>query len=163
MALYKCSCGKEKEICIRNVKKGITKSCGCLNKKQVTALGKLKGNRRGSYKHGMFGTRFYNIYYGIRMRCNPNSKCNSKYYSDKSIKCLWKTFEEFKRDMYGSYKSHCKAFSVKQTTIDRVKSSKNYCKSNCKWATYKEQAKEKRGMTKLIYNIHKMKKGGQHA
>jgi len=163
MALYQCSCGNEKEICVRNVNKSISKSCGCLGKKQITALGKSNTWTR---KHGMFGTRFYNIYYGLRMRCSKNSVSNSKYYSDKGVKCLWKTFMDFKNDMYESYLEHEKEFGTKQTTVDRIDSSKHYCKENCVWATYKEQAKEKIGMTKLVLNIPKMRilfEGGKNA
>lgn len=142
MALYQCSCGNIKEICIRNVRKGISRSCGCLATKQITELGKTNNWSR---KHGMFGTRFYNIYYSIRMRCSNTSVSNCKYYSDKGIKCLWKSFEAFRDDMYKSYLKHVKYFGEKETSIDRIDSSKHYCKDNCKWATWKEQAKEKRG------------------
>lgn len=153
MALYRCSCGNTKEICMRNVRKGIAKSCGCLNKQQIRKLAKIKGKRRWNYKHGMFGTRFYNIYYSIKARCNPNSTSNSKYYSDKGVKLLWQTFYDFKNDMYESYLEHCKKFGTKQTTIDRLDSSKHYCKENCRWATLKEQAKEKVGKAYLADNL----------
>lgn len=153
MALYKCSCGKVKEICMRNVRLKIAKSCGCLNKRQITELGKRAGN--WSTKHGMFGTRFYNIYYGMRMRCSENSVSNSKYYSDKGIKCLWKTFEDFKSDMYESYLSHMRMFGEKNTSLDRINSSKHYYKGNCRWATCKEQAKEKVGNKSLISNLRR--------
>jgi len=141
VGLFKCHCGKIKEISLYNVKSGIAKSCGCNNIKQITNLGKNSAKWRKT--HGMFGTRFYNIYYGIRMRCSKKSISNSKYYSDKGIKCLWKKFEDFKEDMYDSYLEHIKKFGEKETTIDRINSSLNYYKENCCWATYKEQAKEK--------------------
>ena len=155
MGLYKCSCGKEKEICISNVNRGITKSCGCANIKQITELGKRLGKDRANYKHGMFGTRFYNIYYLARDRCNNPKTNNHKYYYDKGIRMEWECFTDFYNDMYKPYLKHCKQYGVKQTTIDRIDSSKNYNKDNCRWATYKEQAKEKVGKTYLINNLHK--------
>lgn len=145
MALYKCSCGETKEICIRNVRKKITVSCGCLAIERITLLGRTKGKKRyWNYKHGMFGTRFYSIYRGMKSRCDGRLNCNSRYYSDKGIRCLWKDFESFRDDMYKSYLKHVKKFGEKETTLDRIDSSKNYHKSNCCWATWKEQAKEKR-------------------
>lgn len=144
IGLFRCHCGKTKKVSLYNVKRGEVRSCGCLNRKQITKLGRLTGNKKGSFKHGMFGTRFYRIFYGLRNRCNNPKSNTAKDYHDKGIKCLWKSFEEFKRDMYKSYLKHCTEFGEKQTTIDRLDSSKNYCKENCRWATYKEQAKEKR-------------------
>jgi len=41
--LYKCDCGNLKSICSRNVTKGNTKSCGCLQKETGEKNGKLYG------------------------------------------------------------------------------------------------------------------------
>ena len=52
--------------------------------------------------------------------------------------------------MYESYVSHVNEFWEKNTTIDRIDSSKDYCKENCRWATIKEQANNK----KRCYSIN---------
>lgn len=158
MGLFQCSCGRTKEVSLYNVKSGEVKSCGCLSIKQITYLGKLTGKDKGSYRHGMFGTRFYNTFFNIKDRCNNPKSVGKKYYYDKGIKCLWSSFEDFKKDMYESYLKHIKDFGEKNTTIDRLESSKNYYKENCRWATYQEQAKEKVGRTELVYNIKHMRK-----
>ena len=143
--LFKCDCGIKKEIDLYSVSIGKIKSCGCANIKQITALGKLSGENKGSYSHGMFGTRFYRTYHGIKARCeNPNIGKTYKWYGGKGIKCDWEKFEDFRDDMYESYLEHVEEFGEKETTIDRVNSLKNYNKENCVWATYLEQAKEKR-------------------
>lgn len=152
MGLYKCHCGVEKEISVYNVKSGKTISCGCESIKQIRALGKISGSKKPSYSHGMFGTRFYNIYFGIVSRCNGKNIINKKWYSEKGIKCEWNKFEDFRDDMYQSYLDHVKEFGEKQTTIDRINSDGNYCKDNCRWATYKEQARWAVGKTELVKN-----------
>ncbi len=43
-ALFMCSCGKEFETRIQHVKKGLTKSCGCLTSKLLSEAGKLRDN-----------------------------------------------------------------------------------------------------------------------
>ena len=145
LGLFRCDCGKEKEIVLYSVLSGQVKSCGCANIKQITKLGKRTGKNKGSYSHGMFGTRFYRTYYGIKSRCeNENWGKGYKWYGGKGIKIRWNNFEEFRNDMYKSYLEHVKEFGEKETTIDRIDSSKDYYKENCCWATYKEQAKEKR-------------------
>jgi hypothetical protein len=153
IGLFKCACGKEKEICIYNVKSKHTLSCGCANIKQITKLGKLKGKDRGNTRHGMFGTRFYHLYYSIhdRTKNNPNSK-TSRFYGNRGIKNDWKSFDQFYNDMYESYLKHVKEFGEKNTTIDRKNSLGNYNKENCQWATTLEQGKNRRNNLLITIN-----------
>ena len=105
-------------------------------------------NKNG-YKHGMSKTRFYNIFIKISERCN-----NKKYknYNNKGIKNEWKSFENFKKDMYQSYLKHYNKFGEKQTTIDRIDNNKNYNKNNCRWATWKQQANNRKNNRLITYN-----------
>ena len=87
--------------------------------------------------------RFYNIFYNIKWRTwwrklRKNEVCY------EWVKCLWNTFEEFKRDMYDTYKAHVNEYWEKETTIDRINPFGDYCKENCRWATVKEQALNKK-------------------
>lgn len=88
----------------------------------------------------MVNHKLYRRFTGIKQRCtNPKT---SKYslYGGKGIKCLWKSFEEFFADMGEPFNAHVALYGVKNTSLDRIDGNGNYCKENCKWVTYKEQA-----------------------
>ena len=85
--------------------------------------------------------RFYNIFCWIKSRCKWTAWWRWQHlYFWKWIKCEWNSFEEFKNDMYESYVAHVNEYWEKNTTIDRINWDWNYCKSNCRWATCKEQS-----------------------
>lgn len=108
--------------------------------------------KTGNYRHGLSKSAFNSKWYGIRQRCNNPNFIGYKYYGGRGIKCMWKSFDEFTRDMYKSYQKHKNLFGIKNTTIDRIDSNKNYCKENCRWATFSEQNFNKRNKTLITHN-----------
>lgn len=97
--------------------------------------------------------RFYNIYCWMVSRCRWTAWEKRKHlYFWKWIKCEWNSFEEFRDDMYESYISHVNEYWEKNTTLDRIDSNWNYSKSNCRWATCKEQSNNTRLTLKANIN-----------
>lgn len=138
--LFKCDCGNEKVLSADSVKRERTKSCGCLAKDI------LSGNKR-NLKHGMEGTETYWSWGSMKQRClNKNDK-HYKWYGARGITICdeWlgkKGFENFYKDM---------GEKPKNKSLDRIDNNGNYCKSNCRYATQKEQMNNMRRNHFLTY------------
>lgn len=136
--LFRCICGVKKVIYTSSVIRGKTTSCGCYQKERV---------RESCTVHGFTShkkmDKFYRVWVNMRTRCENTTHHSYKWYGGKGIKVQWKTFEEFRYDMHESYRTHVNKFGEKQTTIDRIDTARDYCKMNCRWATWKEQSRNK--------------------
>lgn len=124
-----CDCGVETIVTGYNLRSRNTKSCGCYNIDRIV---------KRSKQHGMYKTRIYKIWVGVTKRCtNPNMTSYADY-GGRGIKVCerWSKFENFYEDMKDGYADNL--------SLERKNPNGDYEKSNCKWATMKEQARNKR-------------------
>jgi len=115
--LCHCDCGNYVNVKSRSLRKGLTSSCGCINRQRFR-------------QHGYARTRIHNIWKAMRKRCrDPES-----YVGKRNIKVCerWESFENFYADMgEPPTRSH---------SIDRINNDGDYTPENCHWATPLEQS-----------------------
>lgn len=102
--------------------------------KRVAGKDYASGSRHGMYRHGMKGTPTYKSWQHMIGRCtNPLDK-RWQYYGGRGITVCpeWRDFAVFFSDM---------GEKPIGTSIDRIDNNGPYCKSNCQWATQKQQTR----------------------
>jgi len=137
-----CDCGNEVVVIGKDLRKGHTQSCGCLQKEK--AKDNIKKAGTGNRKtHGQRHTKLYEVWKVMRQRCqNKNNKAYANY-GGRGIKVCgeWNDFKNFCEWAINSgYKEGL--------TLERIDVNGDYEPSNCKWVTLEEQQKNK---TNTIY------------
>lgn len=131
-----CSCGNLTWVSKYDLLKGKTESCGCLSR-EVAA----ENMRRTSTIHGRWNTREWNIWSHIQKRCyDPNAVGYEKYGAIGITVCQeWRG-----RGGFQAFLDHIGPCPSIKHTVDRKDNSKGYEPGNVRWATPKEQARNRR-------------------
>lgn len=122
----RCVCGTERDVFIGNLRKGLSKSCGCI----------------GFYTqrtHGMHASTEYSTWRHIQQRCyNPKNKAWDNY-GGRGIRVC----QEW-RDSFEAFYAHVGPRPSKDLTLDRINNDGHYEPGNVRWATWQQQHANKR-------------------
>lgn len=129
----RCDCGNEVVVVGSDLKSGRTQSCGCFQRECAV---------QKHTTHGMRHTKNYSTWCNIRQRCyNPKSKYY-KDYGGRGITMYEPWINDFQA--FYDYVSQLEHFGEDGFTFDRVEVNGNYEPGNLRWATMKEQQRNRR-------------------
>ena len=120
-----CDCGSTTVVEGSELKKGATKSCGCLKREQKPPVTKT---------HGLSKTKLYKIWVAMRQRCeNPNDP-NFDRYGGRGITVCgeWHRFEPFMEWALSN------GYMEGKVDLDRKENDKGYSPSNCRFISHRE-------------------------
>lgn len=154
-ALWLCECACESKtrriVNGNNLRRGISASCGCLQKELAKENCVKRNTETGSQyakKHGLCHTRIYTIWSGMIDRCYRK---NNKHYQDYGGRGII-VCDEWKNNVETFYNWAINNGYNDNLSIDRINNDGNYEPNNCRWATVNEQVNNRRYNRMFTYN-----------
>ena len=140
--LCKCDCGNECVVKGISLRRGNTKSCGCLSSENA------QQRAMEHITHGQSKTRLYRIWVNMRSRCNKPSHPDYPRYGARGIKVC----EEWDNSFQPFYNWSMSNGYRENLSIDRIDNESNYSPDNCRWVDTNVQNNNTRRNHYITYN-----------
>lgn len=140
----RCDCGNHVVVATGTLNSGHTRSCGCLRKDHPNGL-RHGASTKSERKISNPKWRTYVSWLHMRGRCDDPLHKNYPDYGGRGIAYdpRWQSFEAFFADMGERPMSY---------TLERNDNDGNYCKGNCRWATRREQSRNRRNVLVIFFH-----------
>lgn len=135
--LCKCDCGNTIVTTRQNLRKGDTKSCGCLKSDET---------KRRLTTHGESKSVLYKRWKAMRKRCQNKNSSDYPHYGGRGIRVCeeWQDYTVFEKWALTHGYSN-------ELSIDRVDVNGNYEPANCRFVSMKEQCNNRSNNISVTY------------
>ena len=129
-----CDCGARHIARYSDLINGRVRSCGCLWRDIAT-------------KHGMSRSAIYNVWAGMIKRCTRTYHKSYNLYGGRGIQVCSEWLHNPKSFIDWALSNGYQ----KGLTLDRIDVNGPYCPKNCRWATAKQQGRNRRTNRLFLY------------
>ena len=135
-----CTCGTSKRVRHDHLRSGMSQSCGCVKAKSLGDLARTHGGSKRSE---------YTVWISMKDRCTNKKHKSYPNYGGRGITVCDQWLQSFARFLADIGPRPCgRTGKCSAYTIERRNNDGNYEPGNCYWATWEEQARNRRPQKK---------------